>query len=71
MSIKITIALGAAVILSSVIEAAAQVPRYYDYSPAGLGNSRSIGAPPSMADYPGAAGGGSAGYNENLRRDDW
>jgi hypothetical protein len=67
MSTKVTIALAAAIVLSSAVGAAAQVPRYYDYG----GTSRSFGAPPSLSDYPGAAGGGSTGYNANLRRDDW
>lgn len=71
MSTKLTIALAAAIVLSSAVGATAQVRRYYDYGPAGFGNSHSISAPPALSDYPSAAGGGSAGYNENLRRDDW
>jgi len=70
MSSKITIALAAAIVLSSAIGATAQVPRYYGYRPAYAG-SRNVSAPPSLSDYPGAAGGGSVGYNENLRRNDW
>lgn len=68
MSIKVTIALTAVIVLSSAIEAAAQAPRYYYYD---RGASRSYGALPRLSDYPAAAGGGSAGYNQNLRRDDW
>lgn len=67
MSMKVTIALAAAIVLSSAIEAAAQAPRYYYYG-MGRGTSRSL---PYASDYPAAAGGGSAGYNQNLRRDDW
>ena len=69
MSIKVTIALTAVIVLSSAIEAAAQAPRYYYYYDRGA--SRSYGALPRLSDYPAAAGGGSAGYNQNLRRDDW
>jgi hypothetical protein len=68
MSTKLTIALATAIVLSSAIGAAAQTPRYYGYGP---GTPRGIGAPPFMADNPAATGGGSAGYNENLRRNDW
>jgi hypothetical protein len=68
MSTKLTIALAAAIVLSSAIGAAAQAPRYHGYGP---GTPRGIGAPPFMSDNPAAAGGGSAGYNENLRRNDW
>jgi len=68
MSTKVTIAFAAAIVLSSAIGAAAQV-RYYDYAPLGGGASRSIGAAPIVSDYPAAAGGGSAGYNQNVRQD--
>jgi hypothetical protein len=73
MSTKITIALAAAIVLSSAVGAAAQVPEYYGYGygPIGRGSLRSLAAPPSPLDYPSAAGGGSIGYNENLKRDDW
>lgn len=68
MSIKVTIALAAAIVLSSTVMAAAQVPPgYYDYDPAYT--SRSPGAPPSLSDFPAAAGGGSVGYNQSLRHD--
>ncbi len=68
MSTKVTIALAAAIVLSSAIGAAAQV-RYYDYAPLGEGMSRGAGTAPFVSDYPAATGGGSAGYNETLRRD--
>jgi len=67
MSIRITFALAAAIVLSSAIGAAAQV-RYYDYAPGALGG---IGVPPYVSYNPGATGGGSTGYNENLRHDSW
>ena len=69
MSTKVTIALATAIVLSSAIGAAAQVPRYFDYVSEDYVSSRSIGAPPSISDHPGAAGGGSAGYNEDVRLD--
>ena len=70
MSTKVSIVLAAAIVLSSAVRAAAQVPHYYDYGPIGGGGARSLGLPP-LSDNPAATGGGSAGYNENLRRDDW
>lgn len=66
MSIKTTFALAAAIVLGSTVMAAAQTPYYY-----GGSNSRGIGNPPSISDFPVASGGGSVGYNENLKRDDW
>jgi hypothetical protein len=77
MSTKITIALAAAIVFSSAVAASAQVPGYYGYGygygygPIGRGSLRSLAAPPAPSDYPSAAGGGSIGYNENLKRDDW
>ena len=71
MSTKVKIVLAAAIVLSSTIAAAAQAPYYYREGTVGGGNFRSLGDPPSPSDFPGAAGGGSVGYNENLRRDDW
>jgi hypothetical protein len=72
MSIKVTIALAAAIVLSSAVVASAQAP-YYDYDPGFVGGGayRNLAAPPSILNYPAAAGGGSIGYNENLRHDDW
>lgn len=68
MSMKVTIALAAVIVLSSTVVAAAQVPPgYYDYDPAY--SYRSPGAPPSPSDFPEAAGGGSVGYNQYLRHD--
>ena len=68
MSIKVTVALAAAIVLSSTVMAAAQVPPgYYDYDPAY--SYRSPGAPPSPSDFPAAAGGGSPGYNQSIRQD--
>lgn len=68
MSIKVTIALAAAIVLSSTIVAVAQVPPgYYDYDPAY--SYRNPGGPPSPSDFPAAAGGGSVGYNQYLRHD--
>jgi hypothetical protein len=70
MSIKVTIALPAAIVLSSTVVASAQV--LYDYyGTVGAGSFRSLGDPPSISDFPAAAGGGSVGYNEDLKRDDW
>jgi hypothetical protein len=74
MSIKVMIVLAAAIDLSSAIAAVAQAPYYYDYyDPESVGGAtfRSLAAPPSPSDYPAAAGGGSVGYNANLKRDDW
>jgi hypothetical protein len=70
MSTRMTIALAAAIVLSSTIGAAAQTPYYYPGTVGG-GTFRSLGDPPSPSDYPSATGGGSAGYNEDVRRDDW
>lgn len=66
MSTKATIALTAAIVLSSAITAAAQAPRYYNYIP---GAARNPGTLPYISDNPAATGGGSAGYNQNLRYD--
>lgn len=66
MSIKGTFVVAAAIVLSSTVMAAAQTPYYH-----GGSDFRSIGDPPSVSDFPAAAGGGSVGYNENLKRDDW
>jgi hypothetical protein len=71
MSTKVSVMLAAAIVLSSTIGASAQAPRYYDYGPIGRGGARSLGLPPPLSDNPAATGGGSSGYNENLRRDDW
>ena len=68
MSAKATLTLAAAILLSSAVGAAAQV-RYYDYATLGGSISRGIGAPPIISDYPAAAGGGSAGYNQSARQD--
>jgi hypothetical protein len=70
MSIRVTMALAAAIVLSSSIVAAAQTPFYYRGT-VGAGTFRSLGDPPSPSDYPAATGGGSVGYNEDVRRDDW
>lgn len=70
MSTKVTIALAAAILLGSALGAAAQVPRWYydyDYGPVAPGGYM----PPFMSDHPAATGGGSTGYNENVRRNDW
>jgi len=71
MSTKVSIVLASAIVLNSAIAASAQAPPYYDYGPIGRGGGRSLGLPPPLSDNPAATGGGSAGYNENLRRDDW
>jgi len=68
MSIRATITLAAAILLSSAIGAFAQAPRYYDYAP---GAAHGIGIPAFISDNPAATGGGSTGYNENLRRNAW
>jgi hypothetical protein len=66
MSTKLTIALAAAIVLSSAIGAAAQAPRYYISHP---GMPYGGYAPPFMSENPAATGGGSTGYNENVRHD--
>jgi hypothetical protein len=70
MSFRVTIALAGAIVLGSTIAAAAQVPYGY-YDTVGGGTFRSLGDPPSPSDFPAAAGGGSVGYNVNLKRDEW
>jgi hypothetical protein len=65
--IKIKLMLAVAIVLSSAVAAAAQ--SYYDsYSAI---SPKSTGAPPLFSEYPGVAGGGSIGYNDNLRKDAW
>lgn len=65
--IKIKLALAVAIVLSSAAAAAAQ--SYYDsylaISP------QSTGAPPLYSEHPAITGGGSVGYNDTLRKDDW
>jgi hypothetical protein len=64
---KTTLMLAAAIVLSSAVAASAQ--SYYDsylaISP------KSTGAPPLYSEYPGITGGGSIGYNDNIRKDAW
>jgi hypothetical protein len=66
--IKAKLALAATIVLGSTVVAGAQV-RYYDrylaISP------QSTGAPPRFSENPRETGGGSIGYNDNLRKDDW
>ena len=66
--IKTTLTLVAITVLGSTVVAGAQV-RYYDRYMAI--SPQSSGAPPRFSEFPGVAGGGSVGYNENLRKDDW
>jgi hypothetical protein len=64
--IKIKLTLAVAIVLSSAVAAAAQ--SYYDsYSI----SPKSTGAPPLFSENPGATGGGSIGYNDDLRKDAW
>jgi hypothetical protein len=69
MSTSVTLA--AAIVVGSAISAAAQTPYYYDRDPIGRGALSSLAAPPSPSESPEATGGGSVGYNETLRRNDW
>jgi hypothetical protein len=71
MSTRVTLA--AAIVVGSAISAAAQTPYYYyhDREPIGRGALSSLAAPPSPSESPAATGGGSVGYNETLRRNDW
>jgi hypothetical protein len=73
MLTKVTIALAAVIVLSSTIMAAAQEAYYdyYDRTPIGRGALTSLAAPPSPSELPVTTGGGSIGYNETLRRNDW
>ena len=68
--IKTKLLLAVAIVLSSAVVAAAQTARY-DRFHAYRDGLRSPGAVPRFSENPGATGGGSAGYNENMRRDDW
>jgi hypothetical protein len=64
---KTTLTLAVAIVLSSAVAAAAQ--SYYDgylaVSP------QSTGAPPLYSEHPAITGGGSLGYNESIRKNDW
>jgi hypothetical protein len=64
---KTTLTLAVAIVLSSAVAANAQ--SYYDSYP-GI-SPQSTGAPPLYSEYPGTTGGGSLGYNDNIRKDDW
>lgn len=70
MSTMTRIVLATVIVLSSAVTATAQA-RYHYRTPYGRGSLRSLAAPPPLSDYPSTTGGGSVGYNENLRRDDW
>jgi hypothetical protein len=66
--IKITLLLAATIVLVSTVVGTAQAQyydSYLDLSP------KSTGAPPLFSENPGVAGGGSIGYNDNLRKDAW
>ncbi len=70
--IKAKLALAVAIVLSSTLVAAAQARyHYYDRYLAGPGSLHSSGAPPLFSENPADSGGGSLGYNENMRIDDW
>lgn len=73
--IKTKLALAVAIVLSSALVAAAQAPyygSYHGYYDSYRGGSlHSSGAPPLFSENPADSGGGSLGYNENLRIDDW
>jgi hypothetical protein len=64
---KTTLTLAVAIVLSSAVAADAQSYNdgYLAISP------QSTGAPPLYSEFPGTTGGGSLGYNENIRKDDW
>ena len=64
---KTTLTLAIAIVLSSAVAADAQ--SYYDSYLAV--SPQSTGAPPLYSEYPATTGGGSLGYNENVRKDDW
>jgi hypothetical protein len=64
---KTTLTLAVAIVLSSAVAANAQ--SYYDsYSAV---SPQSTGAPPLYSEFPATTGGGSIGYNEHIRKDDW
>jgi hypothetical protein len=76
--IKAKLALAVVIVLSSTLVAAAQARyhyrgryHYYDRYLAGPGSLHSSGAPPLFSENPADSGGGSLGYNENMRIDDW
>jgi hypothetical protein len=65
---KVKLALAATIVLGSTVVAGAQV-RYYDrYDPI---SPKSTGAPPLSSENPAISGGGSIGYNDDLRKDAW
>jgi hypothetical protein len=66
--IKATLALTATIVLGSTVVAAAQTPYYDSYFAI---SPKSTGAPPLLSENPGVTGGGSIGYNDDLRKDAW
>lgn len=68
--IKTKLVLAVAIVLSSAIVATAQTARY-DRFHAYRGDLRGPGTVPRFSENPVETGGGSAGYNDNMRRDDW
>lgn len=68
--IKTKLMLAVAIVLSSAVGAAAQTARY-DRFDTYRGDLRGPGAVPRFSENPAETGGGSAGYNDNMRRDDW
>jgi hypothetical protein len=64
---KTTLTLAVAIVLSSAVAASAQ--SYYDSYLAV--SPQSTGAPPLYSEHPAITGGGSLGYNETIRKDDW
>jgi hypothetical protein len=65
--IKATLALAATIVLGSTVIAAAQ--SYYDSYDAV--SPHSTGSPPLYSENPAVTGGGSIGYNDTIRKDDW
>ena len=66
--IKITLLLAATIVLVSTVVGTAQAQYYDSYIAI---SPKSTGAPPLFSENPGVAGGGSIGYNDNLRKDAW
>jgi hypothetical protein len=65
---RVKLALAATIVLGATVVAAAQAPYYDSYSAI---SPQSTGAPPRFSENPAVTGGGSIGYNDNLRKDDW
>jgi hypothetical protein len=66
--IKATLALAATIVLVFTVVGTAQAQYYNSYMDI---SPKSTGAPPLFSENPAISGGGSIGYNDDLRKDAW